>query len=58
MSNWLKNILNDVEQRAAGRPEWQHSEYAQAEIARLRASTTMATATPLTTQKKTVKSEK
>jgi hypothetical protein len=38
MSNWLKNILSDVEQRAAGRPEWQRSEYAQVEIARLKAT--------------------
>jgi hypothetical protein len=44
MSNWLKNILDDVEQRAAKRPEWQRSEYAQMEIARLRATPNLASA--------------
>jgi hypothetical protein len=44
-SNWLKNILDDVDQRAAGRPDWQRSKYAQAEIARLRASTQTTTET-------------
>jgi hypothetical protein len=48
MSNWLKNILDDVEQRAAGRPEWQRSEYAQAEIARLKATTTLGSASSST----------
>ena len=57
MSNWLKNILDDVDQRAAGRPEWRRSEYAQAEIARLRASTTTTTDTA-PAQNKSVKSEK
>jgi len=38
MSDWLRNILNDVEQRAAQRPQWAKSEYAQDEIARLRDS--------------------
>ena len=58
MSNWLKNILNDVDQRAAERPEWQHSEYAQAEIARVRASTTTATTNTAAAHNKSVKSEK
>ena len=57
MSNWLKNILDDVDQRSAERPEWQHSEYAQTEIARLRASTTTTTNTA-PAQNKSLKSEK
>jgi hypothetical protein len=57
MSNWLKNILDDVDQRDAGRPEWRRSEYAQAEITRLRASTT-TTSDASSTQKKSVKPEK
>ena len=35
--NWLRAILDEVERRAAARPSWMMSEYAQAEIARLRA---------------------
>lgn len=58
MANWLKNILNDVDQRAEGRPEWQHSEYAQAEIARVRASTTTTNTNTASTQTKSSKSEK
>jgi hypothetical protein len=38
MSNdWLKRILADTERRVAEKPEWQRSEYAQHELARLRA---------------------
>ncbi len=42
MSDWLKNILEDAEQRTAARPAWAKSEYAQSEIARLRGDTQMA----------------
>jgi len=38
MSNdWLKRILADTEQRVAKKPEWERSEYAQYELARLKA---------------------
>lgn len=36
MPSWLQNILQDAEQKAAQRPTWAKSEYAQGEIARLR----------------------
>ena len=37
MSNdWLKRILADTEQRVAEKPEWERSEYAQHELARLK----------------------
>jgi hypothetical protein len=58
MANWLKNILDEVDQRAAGRAEWQHSEYAQAEIARVRASTTTTNTNSASTHNKSSKSEK
>lgn len=35
MSDWLKSILEDAAERAADRPEWKRSEYAQRELARL-----------------------
>jgi len=35
MSNWLVNILKDVDRRAKLRPSWARSEYAQDEIEKL-----------------------
>jgi hypothetical protein len=60
MSDWLKNILEDAEQRAAARPAWAKSEYAQSEIARLRGETktttaAIATATVATTPESALK---
>jgi hypothetical protein len=38
MSNdWLKKILEDTAQRVAQKPEWARSDYAQHELARLKA---------------------
>jgi hypothetical protein len=42
MSNdWLKRILADTEQRVAQKPEWERSEYAQHELARLKVEAQM-----------------
>jgi hypothetical protein len=39
MSNdWLKKILEDTAQRVAQKPEWARSDYAQGELARLKAA--------------------
>lgn len=46
MSDWLQNILEDAEQRAALRPTWAKSEYAQGEIARLRESQSATSCEP------------
>ena len=38
MSESLKKILGEVEKRAAQRPDWARSDYAQREIAQLQVS--------------------
>ena len=55
MSNdWLKKILEDTEQRVAQKPEWARSDYAQNELARLKAeaSTKLPASHTLQTDKK------
>lgn len=53
MSNdWLKKILEDTEQRVAQKPEWARSDYAQDELARLKAEVATSAAAQAQTDKK------
>jgi hypothetical protein len=46
MSDGLKKVLEEAERRAAERPEWARSDYAQREIARLQNEAPLADSIP------------